>query len=88
MYELDVEIVVFNGGALGMIGPEMMVDGVPDYQIDNGSIDTGPIVRAAVIHFVRVEEPEEVGADLREALAHSGSARVDLVTYPNAAMSR
>jgi hypothetical protein len=33
----------------------MMVDGVPDYQIDNGSFENGAIVRAAGMHSVRID---------------------------------
>jgi pyruvate dehydrogenase (quinone) len=37
--QLPVKVVVFNNGALGMIKLEMMVDGLPDYQTDNGRVD-------------------------------------------------
>jgi pyruvate dehydrogenase (quinone) len=86
-HQLPVKIVVFNNGALGIIKLEMMVDGLPDYQIDNGSFGYGAIARAAGIHSVRIEEPGEVRDGLRKALARPGPARVDLVTDPNAAMS-
>jgi hypothetical protein len=33
----------------------MMVDGVPDYQIDNGSLGNGAIVRAAGLRSVRID---------------------------------
>jgi pyruvate dehydrogenase (quinone) len=84
MYQLPVKIVVFNNGALGMIKLEMMVDGLPDYQIDNGKFDYAAIARAAGIHSVRIEQPGEVRDGLSEALAHPGPALIDLVTDPNA----
>jgi pyruvate dehydrogenase (quinone) len=84
MYQLPVKILVFNNGALGMIKLEMMVDGLPDYQIDNGNFDYAAIARAAGIHSVRIEQPGEVRDGLSEALAHPGPALIDLVTDPNA----
>jgi pyruvate dehydrogenase (quinone) len=84
MRELPVKIVVFNNSALGMIKLEMMVDGLPDYQTDNGHVDYAAIARAAGIHSVRVERPVDVRDGLREALARPGPALVDLVTDPNA----
>jgi pyruvate dehydrogenase (quinone) len=83
-YQLPVKIVVFNNGALGMIKLEMMVDGLPDYQIDNGDFDYAAIAQAAGIHSVRIEQPGEVRDGLSEALAHPGPALIDLVTDPNA----
>jgi pyruvate dehydrogenase (quinone) len=62
----------------------MMVDGLPDYQTENGSFDYAAIAKAVDIHSVRVEQPGDVQAGLTEALAHPGPALVDLVTDPNA----
>jgi len=84
MYQLPVNIVVFNNSALGMVKLEMLVDGLPDYQTDNASFDYAAIANAAGIHGVRVEQPVEVEAALVEALAHPGPALVDLVTDPDA----
>jgi pyruvate dehydrogenase (quinone) len=84
MYDLPVKTVVFNNGALGMIKLEMMVDGLPDSQTENGSFDYAAIARAAGIHGVRVEQPVDIREFLREAFAHPGPALVDLVTDPNA----
>jgi pyruvate dehydrogenase (quinone) len=84
MYQLPVKVVVFNNGALGMIKLEMMVDGLPDYQIDNGNFDYATIGKAAGIHSVRIEQPADVHEGIAEALAHPGPALIDLVTDPNA----
>jgi pyruvate dehydrogenase (quinone) len=84
MLELPVKIVVFNNSALGMIELEMMVDGLPPYETDNGHVDYGALARAAGIHGLRVEEPVDIRDGLREALAHPGPALVDLVTDKNA----
>jgi pyruvate dehydrogenase (quinone) len=80
MYDLPVKIVVFNNGALGMVKLEMMQDGLPDYQTDNGSFDYAAIARATGLHSVRIEQPAHVLDGLKEALKYSGPALVDLVT--------
>jgi pyruvate dehydrogenase (quinone) len=84
MHKLPVKIVVFNNSALGMIRLEMMVDGLPPYQTDNGDVDYAAIARAAGIHAVRIEHPADVRDGLSEALAYPGPSLVDLVTDPNA----
>jgi pyruvate dehydrogenase (quinone) len=82
MHELAVKIVTFNNSALGMIKLEMMVDGLPDYQTDNGSFDYAAIAKAAGINSIRVEQPADVRAALSEALSRPGPALVDLLTDP------
>ena len=84
MHDLPVKIVVFNNSALGMIRLEMMVDGLPPYQTDNGDVDYAALARAVGIHAVRIEQPVDVRDGLREAFEHTGPALVDLVTDPNA----
>jgi pyruvate dehydrogenase (quinone) len=83
-HELPVKVAVFNNGALGMIKLEMMVDGLPDYQTDNGNVDYAAIARAAGLHGVRIEDPGDIRSGLAEALGHSGPALVDIVTDPHA----
>lgn len=84
MHELPVKIITFNNSALGMVKLEMLVDGLPDYQTDNGNVDYAAIARAAGIHSVRVEAPTDIHGALTEMLAHPGPALVDLVTDPDA----
>ena len=84
MYQLPVKIVTFNNGALGMVKLEMLVDGLPDYQTDNGGFDYAAIAQAAGIHAIRVDQPTDVRVALSDALAHPGPALVDLVTDPDA----
>jgi pyruvate dehydrogenase (quinone) len=81
-HELAVKIVVFNNSALGMVQLEMLVDGLPDFQTDNGDFDYAAIAAAVGIHSVRIEQPADVREGLAEALAHPGPALVDLVTDP------
>ena len=84
MYQLPVKIVTFNNGALGMVKLEMLVDGLPDYQTDNGGFDYAAIAQAAGIHAIRVDQPKDVRVALSDALAHPGPALVDLATDPDA----
>ena len=84
MHQLPVKIVTFNNSSLGMIKLEMMVDGLPDYQTDNGSFDYAAIARAIGIDAVRAEQPGDVRAALTEAFAQPGPALVDLVTDADA----
>ncbi|MGP0037808.1 MAG: pyruvate dehydrogenase, partial [Solirubrobacteraceae bacterium] len=84
MYQLPVKIVTFNNGALGMVKLEMLVDGLPDYQTDNGGFDYAAIAQAVGIHAIRVDQPTDVRVALSDALAHPGPALVDLVTDPDA----
>jgi hypothetical protein len=84
MYQLPVKIVTFNNGALGMVKLEMLVDGLPDYETGNGSVEHAAIAQAAGIHAIRVEQPADVRGAMTEALAHPGPALVDLVTDPDA----
>jgi pyruvate dehydrogenase (quinone) len=80
--QLPVKVVVFNNRALGMIKLEMMVDGLPDYQTDNGDFDYAAIAQAAGLNGVRIEQPGDVRTGLTEALAEPGPAVIDLVTDP------
>ena len=82
--QLPVNVVVFNNGALGMIKLEMMVDGLPDYQTDNGNVDYAAIANAAGVHGIRIEQPGDIRTGLTEALAHPGPVLIDLVTDPHA----
>jgi pyruvate dehydrogenase (quinone) len=75
---------LFNNSALGMIKLEMMVDGLPSYETDHAPVNYAAIADAAGIHAVRVEQPADIRAGLKDALAHPGPALVELVTDPNA----
>jgi pyruvate dehydrogenase (quinone) len=84
LHQLPVKIVLFNNSALGMIKLEMMVDGLPSYETDHAPVHYAAIADAAGIHAVRVEQPGDIRAGLKDALAHPGPALVELVTDPNA----
>ncbi len=83
-HSLDLTVVAFNNGALGMIRLEMMVAGYPSFQTDHGPADLGAIAAAAGLHAVTVDDPAELRGALREALAHRGPSLVDVRTDPDA----
>ena len=82
--DLDLTVVAFNNGALGMIRLEMMVAGFPSFQTDHGPADLGAIAAAAGLHAVMVTDPHELRGALRAALDHRGPSLVDVRTDPNA----
>ena len=84
LHRLLVKIITFNNSSLGMVKLEMLVAGVPDFGTDHAPVDYAGIARAAGIHAIRIEQPADVRAGLKDALAHPGPALVDLVTDPNA----
>ncbi|MBP2368479.1 pyruvate dehydrogenase [Pseudonocardia parietis] len=81
--DLDLTVVAFNNGTLGMIRLEMMVAGFPAFQTDHGPADLGAIARAAGLHSATVEDPTQLRDALRDALAHRGPSLVDVRTDPN-----
>ncbi|MEU6198525.1 pyruvate dehydrogenase [Streptomyces sp. NPDC047061] len=84
LHDLPVKTIVFNNSSLGMVKLEMMADGLPDHETDHEPVDYAAIAQAIGIHAIRVEEPGQIRAALKEALAHDGPCLVDLVTDPNA----
>jgi pyruvate dehydrogenase (quinone) len=83
-HNLPVKVVVFNNSSLGMVRLEMMVAGDPPFETDHDMVDFAAIARAVGFHAVRVEQPHDVRAALRDVLAHDGPALLDVVTDPNA----
>jgi pyruvate dehydrogenase (quinone) len=83
-YDLPVKIVVFNNSVLGMVKLEMEVAGLPDYQTDLKNPNFAELAKAIGMMGVRIENPADVSSGLKQALAHSGPALIDLVTDPNA----
>ena len=84
MYGLPVKVVVFNNSTLGMVKLEMLVDELPSFGTDVPATDYAAIAGAMGWHTRRVEDPRELDAAYREALAHDGPALVDVATDPNA----
>ena len=83
-HDLNVKAVVFNNTSLGMVRPEMMVDGLPAYETDHAPVDYSAVARGVGISSWRVEKPTDVHDALSDALSRPGPALVEIVTDPNA----
>ncbi len=84
LHNLPIKIATFNNSALGMVQLEMLVDGLPSFGTDNGTVDYAAIATAAGLESVRIQEPGDVREGLKEAFARPGPVLIDLVTDPNA----
>lgn len=77
---LPVKIVVLNNGTLGFVEMEMKANGFVDVGVDLQNPDFAGMARAIGIHGVRVEDPSELEAAVKEVLAHPGPALLDVVS--------
>lgn len=84
MYQLPLNVVVFNNSTLGMVKLEMLVDRLPDFGVDVPPVDYAAIAKAMGWFSVRVTDPRELEEAYAAALGHRGPALVDVVTDPNA----
>lgn len=83
-YQLPITVALFNNSTLGMVKLEMLVDRLPDFGVDVPSTDYAAIAAAMGWQSVRVEDPQDLAAAYRTALAHPGPSLVDIVTDPRA----
>jgi pyruvate dehydrogenase (quinone) len=81
-HDLPVKLVVFNNGRLGMVKLEQEQVGLPEFGTILANPDFAAVARAIGLHAVRVEDPAEVDAAVRDALAHAGPVLLDVVTNP------
>ncbi|MBC3942382.1 ubiquinone-dependent pyruvate dehydrogenase [Sphingomonas albertensis] len=77
---LPVKIIVFNNGTLGFVEMEMKAAGLIETGVTLDNPDFAAMARAIGLHGVRVTDPGEVEAGVREVLAHPGPALLDAVT--------
>ena len=84
MYDLPLNVVVFNNSTLGMVKLEMLVDGLPDFGVDVKDVNYAAIAAAMGFHAVRVTDPGDIMQAYRDAFAHPGPSLVELITDPNA----
>jgi pyruvate dehydrogenase (quinone) len=77
---LPVKIIVFNNGTLGFVEMEMKAAGLVETGVALDNPDFAAMARAIGIHGVRVTDPGDVEAGIREVLAHPGPALLDAVT--------
>ncbi|MCP8891242.1 ubiquinone-dependent pyruvate dehydrogenase [Sphingomonas faeni] len=77
---LPVKIIVFNNGTLGFVEMEMKAAGLIETGVALDNPDFAAMARAIGLHGVRVTDPGEVEAGIRDVLAHPGPALLDAVT--------
>ncbi|HSL21630.1 MAG TPA: thiamine pyrophosphate-dependent enzyme [Vicinamibacterales bacterium] len=82
-YQLPVKIVVVKNNSLGMIKWEQMVfEGNPEYGCELQPIDFAAVARGFGAGAFTIEDPEQCGAILDEALAAPGPAVIEAVVDP------
>ena len=81
-YDLPLTVTVFNNSTLGMVKLEMLVDKLPDFGVDVPNVNYAEVAKALRWHAIRVEDPKDLEAAYREALAYPGPSLVDIVTDP------
>ena len=77
---LPMKIIVFNNGTLGFVEMEMKAAGLIETGVALDNPDFAAMARAIGLHGVRVTDPSEVEAGIRDVLAHPGPALLDAVT--------
>jgi pyruvate dehydrogenase (quinone) len=82
-HDLPVKLVVFDNGRLGMVKLEMEQVGLPEFGTVLHNPDFARVAEAIGMKGIRVEQPDDVEAAVKAALAHDGPALVDCVTNPD-----
>lgn len=77
--KLPVKVVVYNNSSLGFVALEMKGAGFLETGTDLVNPDFAAMARGAGVHAIRVEDPGELEAAIREVLAHPGPALLDVV---------
>lgn len=78
--KLPVKVVIFNNSVLGFVALEMKAAGFIETGVDLKNPDFAAMARAMGIHGIRVEDPGELEAAVRDVFAHDGPAVLDVVT--------
>jgi pyruvate dehydrogenase (quinone) len=79
-YQLPVKIIVVKNDTLGQIKWEQIAFlGNPEYGVDLQSIDFVKVAEACGMQGIRIEEQENCGALLDDALSRSGPVLVEAV---------
>jgi len=76
---LPVKIVVFNNGSLAFVELEMKAAGIVNYGTELNNPSFAELGKAAGLHAVRVEYPNDLEAALQTAFATSGPALVEVM---------
>jgi pyruvate dehydrogenase (quinone)/pyruvate oxidase len=83
-YNLDVKIIVIKNNTLGQIKWEQMVFlGNPEYGCELQPIDFATIARGFGLQAFTIDDPQQCGEILRQALATPGPVLVEAVVDPH-----
>jgi pyruvate dehydrogenase (quinone) len=82
-HHLDVKLIVFNNGRLGMVKLEQEQVGLPEFGTVLHDPDFAAVARAIGFHGVRIDDPETLDAAVAAALVHPGPVLLDVVTSPD-----
>jgi pyruvate dehydrogenase (quinone) len=78
--KLPVKVVIFDNHVLGFVALEMKADGFVETGVSLTNPDFAAMSRAIGVHAVRVEDPADLEAAVKDVLAHDGPALLDVVT--------
>jgi pyruvate dehydrogenase (quinone) len=79
-HDLPVKLVVFDNGRLGMVKLEMEQVGLPEFGTVLHNPDLARVAEAIGLTGIRVEDPHDVDAAVRDGLATAGPVLLDVVT--------
>ena len=82
-YDLPIKCIVFNNSKLGLVKMEMESMGYADWGIDLKNPNFADCGIAMGGKGIRIENPADLDAGIKEALAMDGPVVVDVVTDPN-----
>jgi pyruvate dehydrogenase (quinone) len=83
-YDLPVKLVVMRNDVLGLIKWEQMAFlGNPQYGVELAPVDFSKVAEACGLRGVRIENPDRVGEQLKEALERPGPAVIEAIVDPN-----
>ncbi|GAB46909.1 thiamine pyrophosphate-dependent enzyme [Mobilicoccus pelagius] len=81
-YGLNVKVVVFDNGRLGMVKLEQEQGGLPEWGTELDNPDIAAVATALGLQARRVENPGDVDEAVRWAFATDGPVLLDVVTNP------
>ena len=79
-HDLPVKLVVFDNGRLGMVKLEMEQVGLPEFGTVLHNPDLARVAEAIGLTGIRVEDPHDVDAAVRDGLATAGPVLIDVIT--------
>jgi len=84
MYQLPINVVVFNNSSLGMVKLEMLVNGLPVHGTEVSPVSYAKVASALGFESQLVTKHAEIEPALRSALGYRGPSLVEVVTDPDA----